>query len=44
MQLGFGLITCQRYPGDPCDDRRLYRDALDLAEEAWTAPGLVDTV
>lgn len=34
ISLGFGLITCQRYPGDPRDDRTLYREALLLAEEA----------
>ena len=34
VDLGFGLITCQRYPGDPRTDRDLYREALELAEEA----------
>ena len=34
VSLGFGLITCQRYPGDPRTDRDLYREALELAEEA----------
>jgi alkanesulfonate monooxygenase SsuD/methylene tetrahydromethanopterin reductase-like flavin-dependent oxidoreductase (luciferase family) len=32
--IGFGLITCQRYPGDPRPDRELYAEALSLAEEA----------
>ena len=32
--LGFGLITCQRYPGDARTDRELYAEALSLAEEA----------
>ena len=31
MKLGFGLITCQRYPGDPRSDAELYSEALDLA-------------
>jgi alkanesulfonate monooxygenase SsuD/methylene tetrahydromethanopterin reductase-like flavin-dependent oxidoreductase (luciferase family) len=31
MELGFGIITCQRYPGDPRTDAELYADALDLA-------------
>jgi alkanesulfonate monooxygenase SsuD/methylene tetrahydromethanopterin reductase-like flavin-dependent oxidoreductase (luciferase family) len=31
MELGFGIITCQRYPGDPRSDAELYADALDLA-------------
>jgi alkanesulfonate monooxygenase SsuD/methylene tetrahydromethanopterin reductase-like flavin-dependent oxidoreductase (luciferase family) len=30
-ELGFGLITCQRYPGDPRSDQTLYADALDVA-------------
>ena len=34
MDLGFGLITCERYPGDPRSDQDLYRDALELAAEA----------
>lgn len=34
MKLGFGLITCQRYPGDPRSDADLYREALELSEEA----------
>jgi alkanesulfonate monooxygenase SsuD/methylene tetrahydromethanopterin reductase-like flavin-dependent oxidoreductase (luciferase family) len=34
IELGFGLITCQRYPGDPRSDRELYAQALTLAEEA----------
>jgi len=31
MRLGFGLITCQRFPGDTRSDEELYADALDLA-------------
>jgi alkanesulfonate monooxygenase SsuD/methylene tetrahydromethanopterin reductase-like flavin-dependent oxidoreductase (luciferase family) len=34
ISLGFGLITCQRYPGDERTDRELYAQALDLAELA----------
>ena len=34
VRLGYGLITCQRYPGDPRSDVDLYREALDLATEA----------
>ena len=34
VDLGFGLITCQRYPGDPGRDRELYAEALILAEDA----------
>lgn len=34
MQVGFGSITCQRYPGDPRSDGDRYREALALAEEA----------
>jgi alkanesulfonate monooxygenase SsuD/methylene tetrahydromethanopterin reductase-like flavin-dependent oxidoreductase (luciferase family) len=34
MRFGYGLITCQRYPGDPRTDADLYSEALDLAEEA----------
>ncbi len=34
MRFGYGLITCQRYPGDPRTDADLYREALELAEEA----------
>lgn len=36
MQFGFGLITCQRYPGDPRSDVALYAQALDLATLAET--------
>jgi len=32
--LGFGLITCQRYPGDYRTEVQLYAQALDLAEQA----------
>lgn len=34
MEFGFGLITCERYPGDPRSGVDLYADALDLAAEA----------
>src|SRR5262245_37583459 len=34
ISLGFGLITCQRYPGDDRTDVQLYAQALDLAERA----------
>jgi alkanesulfonate monooxygenase SsuD/methylene tetrahydromethanopterin reductase-like flavin-dependent oxidoreductase (luciferase family) len=45
VPFGFGLISCQRYPGDSRGDRELYREALDLsvlAEElgfdsVWTS-------
>lgn len=34
VAFGFGLITCQRYPGDARTDVEIYADALDLAAEA----------
>lgn len=34
VAFGFGLITCQRYPGDGRSDVELYADALELAVEA----------
>ena len=34
IQLGFGLITAQRYPGDRRSDAELYADALSLAHDA----------
>jgi alkanesulfonate monooxygenase SsuD/methylene tetrahydromethanopterin reductase-like flavin-dependent oxidoreductase (luciferase family) len=34
VKIGFGLVTCQRYPGDARSDADLYREALELAEEA----------
>src|SRR6516225_10339464 len=34
ISLGFGLITCQRYPGDERTDQQIYAEALDLAELA----------
>jgi len=45
MRLGFGLLTCQRFPGDPRTDEDLYADALDLAvyaeelgfDSVWTS-------
>lgn len=32
MELGYGLITCQRYPGDPRTSTGLYREALEVAK------------
>src|SRR3954467_15552998 len=45
MRLGFGLLTCQRFPGDPRSDEDLYAEALDLAvyaeelgfDSVWTS-------
>jgi alkanesulfonate monooxygenase SsuD/methylene tetrahydromethanopterin reductase-like flavin-dependent oxidoreductase (luciferase family) len=34
VRFGFGLITCQRYPGDARTDTELYAQAIDLAVEA----------
>jgi len=34
VRFGYGLITCQRYPGDLRNDTDLYREALGVAEEA----------
>ena len=34
MRFGFGLITCQQYPGHERSDVELYAEAIDLAEEA----------
>src|SRR5262245_54319363 len=34
MKLGFGLITCQEYPGDPRTMEQRYEEALDLASLA----------
>jgi alkanesulfonate monooxygenase SsuD/methylene tetrahydromethanopterin reductase-like flavin-dependent oxidoreductase (luciferase family) len=34
VDFGFGLITCQRYPGDPRSDQELYGQALALAADA----------
>src|SRR5919201_295946 len=31
MKLGFGLITCQRYPGDARSFEEIYAEALELA-------------
>ena len=31
VRFGFGLITCQRYPGDARSDTELYGQAIDLA-------------
>jgi alkanesulfonate monooxygenase SsuD/methylene tetrahydromethanopterin reductase-like flavin-dependent oxidoreductase (luciferase family) len=37
MEVGYGLITCQRHPADPRPDVELYADALALAAEAEQA-------
>ena len=45
MRLGFGLLTCQRFPGDTRSDEELYAEALDLAvyaeelgfDSVWTS-------
>src|SRR3954463_12502202 len=34
MKLGYGLITCQRPPGDGRSDADLYRQAIELAVDA----------
>ena len=34
MPLGYGLLTCQRHPGDPRRDADLYAEALTLAARA----------
>jgi alkanesulfonate monooxygenase SsuD/methylene tetrahydromethanopterin reductase-like flavin-dependent oxidoreductase (luciferase family) len=34
VRFRYGLIACQRYPGDPRTDADLYREALGLAVEA----------
>ena len=34
IALGFGLITCQRFPGDETSDAELYAHALDLAVQS----------
>jgi alkanesulfonate monooxygenase SsuD/methylene tetrahydromethanopterin reductase-like flavin-dependent oxidoreductase (luciferase family) len=34
MKVGYGLISTQRYPGDPRSDEQLYAEALELAAEA----------
>jgi alkanesulfonate monooxygenase SsuD/methylene tetrahydromethanopterin reductase-like flavin-dependent oxidoreductase (luciferase family) len=34
MRFGYGLITCQRYPGDARSDVNLHAEALGAAEEA----------
>jgi len=34
VEVGFGLITCQRYPGDARTDADLYRDAVEVAVRA----------
>jgi alkanesulfonate monooxygenase SsuD/methylene tetrahydromethanopterin reductase-like flavin-dependent oxidoreductase (luciferase family) len=45
MRLGFGLLTCQRFPGDTRTNEDFYADALDLAvyaeelgfDSVWTS-------
>jgi len=45
VRFGYGLITCQRYPGDPRTDADIYREALELAafaeevgfDSVWTS-------
>jgi alkanesulfonate monooxygenase SsuD/methylene tetrahydromethanopterin reductase-like flavin-dependent oxidoreductase (luciferase family) len=45
LEFGFGLITCQRYPGDPRSDVELYAEAIELAvvaedlgfDSVWTS-------
>ena len=34
MRFGYGFITCQRHPDDPRSDAELYREAIELSEEA----------
>jgi probable F420-dependent oxidoreductase len=34
MDVGFGLVSCQRYPGDPRSWSDLYREALEWTERA----------
>ena len=36
MELGYGLLSCQRHPADPRPDAALYAEALALAERAET--------
>ena len=36
IDLGFGLITCQRYPGDDRSDTEIYAQAIELAAQAET--------
>lgn len=45
MRLGYGLITCERYPGDPRSSSRRHAEALELArlceaaglDSVWTS-------
>lgn len=37
MKLGYGLITCQRYPDDARTASDLYREAMDLARSCESA-------
>ncbi|MGH9199012.1 MAG: LLM class flavin-dependent oxidoreductase, partial [Acidimicrobiia bacterium] len=39
MEFGYGLITCQRFPGDPRSAAEIYRDAIEIAK-ACEAEGL----
>lgn len=32
MELGYGLVTCQRYPGDSRSAKDIYAEALELAQ------------
>ena len=34
VRFGYGLITCQRYPGDPRTDADLYQEAIELTADA----------
>ncbi|MEX0834209.1 MAG: LLM class flavin-dependent oxidoreductase [Actinomycetota bacterium] len=36
MRFGYGLITCQRYPGETRTDSEIYGEALELCTEAET--------
>ena len=36
MRFGYGFITCQRHPDETRSDYELYREALELAQEAET--------
>ena len=36
MRFGYGFITCQRHPDEERSDYELYREALELAQEAET--------
>ena len=36
MRFGLGLITCQRYPGDPRSDMQIYDEAMDTLERDYS--------